>query len=144
VQRSVAGIAWNYGKFFIARRLCGGDMGDKWEFPGGKVDGGESDQEALKREYLEEFGLDVAVGDFVGSSVFERRGIKRQVRAYRVFFSAADFTLEAHTQWRWASLEEIEQLDFVDSDRKLLPALKTWVSAAENQQEISMGKQSQA
>jgi 8-oxo-dGTP diphosphatase len=125
VQRSVAGIAWDGGKFFIARRLCGGDMGDKWEFPGGKVDGGESDQEALKREYMEEFGVDVAVGVFLGSAVFERQGIERQVRAYRVFFFAANsFTLTAHTQWRWASLEEIEQLDFVDSDRKLLPALK--------------------
>jgi 8-oxo-dGTP diphosphatase len=120
----VAGIAWNHDKFFIAQRLYGGAMGDKWEFPGGKVDNGESDQEALKREYLEEFGLDITVGDFLGSAVFEHRGIQRQVMAYRVFFSVAGITLAAHTQWRWASLEEIERLDFVGSDRKLLPALK--------------------
>jgi 8-oxo-dGTP diphosphatase len=123
VQRSVAGIAWDDGKFFIARRLQGGAMGDKWEFPGGKVEGEESDQEALRREYREEFGLEIAVGDFVGSAVFEHRGIERQVRAYRVFFSTTNLTLAAHTQWRWASLDEIEQLDFVDSDRKLLPAI---------------------
>jgi 8-oxo-dGTP diphosphatase len=122
---SVAGIAWDCGKFFIAQRLSGGAMGNKWEFPGGKVDGEESDQEALKREYLEELGVEVAVGDFLGSAVFEHRGVKRQVRAYRVFFAAPDFTLAAHTQWRWADIDEIEQLDFVDSDRKLLPALKT-------------------
>jgi 8-oxo-dGTP diphosphatase len=129
----VAGIAWNGGKFFIAQRLRGGAMGDRWEFPGGKVDGEESDQEALKREYLEEFGLEIAVGDFLGSAVFEHRGAPRQVRAYRVFFAAADFALTAHTQWRWASLEEIEQLDFVDSDRKLLPALAKKLLADENQ-----------
>jgi 8-oxo-dGTP diphosphatase len=99
-------------------------MGDRWEFPGGKVDGGESDQEALQREYLEEFGVEVSVGEFLGSALFERRGVERQVRAYRVFFAALNFTLTEHTQWRWASLEEIEQLDFVDSDRKLLPALQ--------------------
>jgi 8-oxo-dGTP diphosphatase len=125
LQSSVAGIAWDCGKFFIAQRLEGGDMGGKWEFPGGKVDGGESDQEALKREYREEFAVDIAVGDFLGSVVFERRGAPRRVNAYRVFFSAATvFTLAEHAQWRWASLAEIEQLDFVDSDRQLLPALK--------------------
>jgi 8-oxo-dGTP diphosphatase len=120
----VAGIAWDCGKFFIAQRRGGGSMGNKWEFPGGKVDGGESDQEALKREYLEEFGVDVAVGDFLGSAVFEHRGITRHLRAYRVFFSVPTCTLIEHAQWRWAALEEIEQLDFVDSDRKLLPTLK--------------------
>jgi 8-oxo-dGTP diphosphatase len=124
LRSSVAGIAWDCGQFFIAKRLGGGDMGGRWEFPGGKVDSGESDQEALKREYLEEFGVEIAVGDFLGSAVFERRGSPHQVRAYRVFFSAVNLTLSEHTQWRWASLEEIEQLDFVDSDRKLLPALK--------------------
>jgi 8-oxo-dGTP diphosphatase len=120
----VAGIAWDRGKFFIAQRLEGGDMGGRWEFPGGKVDGAESDQEALKREYREEFAVDIAVGDFLGSAVFERRGSPRRVNAYRVFFSSLDFTLAEHVQWRWASLDEIERLDFVDSDRKLLPALK--------------------
>jgi 8-oxo-dGTP diphosphatase len=124
MQRSVAGIAWERGKFFIAQRLAGGDMGGRWEFPGGKVDGEESDREALKREYREEFAVEVSVGDFLGSAVFQRRGLERRVNAYRVFFSAPDLTLAEHAQWRWASLEEIEQLDFVDSDRKLLPALK--------------------
>jgi 8-oxo-dGTP diphosphatase len=128
VYASVAGIAWDNGKFFIAQRLDRGDMGGRWEFPGGKVDPGESHQEALKREYLEEFALEIAVGNFLGSALFEHRGIERRVNAYRVFFSAAlaatDFILTEHTQWRWASLEEIEQLDFVDSDRKLLPVLK--------------------
>jgi 8-oxo-dGTP diphosphatase len=125
LQSSVAGIAWDCGKFFIAQRLEGGDMGGRWEFPGGKVDGEESDQEALKREYREEFAVDIAVGDFLGSAVFERRGMEHRVNAYRVFFPAsAVFTLAEHVQWRWASLDEIEQLDFVDSDRKLLPDLK--------------------
>jgi 8-oxo-dGTP diphosphatase len=99
-------------------------MGNRWEFPGGKVDRGESDQEALAREYLEEFGVEIAVGDFLGSAVFERRGILHQVRAYRISFSAVNLVLSEHTQWRWASLEEIGQLDFVDSDRQLLPALQ--------------------
>jgi 8-oxo-dGTP diphosphatase len=126
LQSSIAGIAWDRGKFFIAQRTSGGDMGDKWEFPGGKVDGAESDQEALRREYRDEFGVEVSVGEFLGSALFEHRGAPCQVRAYRVFFAApaSAFVLTEHTQWRWASLEEIERLDFVDSDRRLLPALR--------------------
>jgi 8-oxo-dGTP diphosphatase len=130
---SVAGIAWDAGRFFIARRTGGGAMGDKWEFPGGKVEEGESDEEALKREYLEEFGVGVLTGAFLGSATFEHRGIPRMVKAYRIFFAdTADLRsalkLSEHTQWRWASLNEIEGLAdagaFVDSDRKLLPSLK--------------------
>ncbi|MDR2110325.1 MAG: NUDIX domain-containing protein, partial [Spirochaetaceae bacterium] len=50
-RRSVAGIAVEGGRFFIAQRIPGGDLGGKWEFPGGKVEEGETDAEALIREY---------------------------------------------------------------------------------------------
>lgn len=124
MHNSVAGIAWEGGRFFIARRVDGGDMGGKWEFPGGKVDQGESDETALKREYKEEFGVDITIGAFLGSAAFEHRRIERQVNAYRIFFTNTNFTLSEHTQWRWATFEEIQGLDFVDSDLKLIPALK--------------------
>ncbi|AEF85307.1 MutT/NUDIX family protein [Treponema primitia ZAS-2] len=120
----MAGIACEQGLFFIAQRLSGGDMGDKWEFPGGKVEEGESDAEALIREYDEEFGAPVTVGPLLGTADFEHHGIARQVNAYRIYLTHTDFRLTEHTQWKWASLEEIETLDFVDSDRKLVPDLR--------------------
>ncbi|MDR2537424.1 MAG: NUDIX domain-containing protein [Treponema sp.] len=122
-KRSVAGIATENSQLFIARRIPGGAMGEKWEFPGGKVEHGESDADALRREYLEEFGVDVTVGEQLASAVFEHNG-QRQLYAYRVSFISMQFTLTEHTTWRWATLEEIEALDFVDSDQKLLPSLK--------------------
>ncbi|MDR3160826.1 MAG: (deoxy)nucleoside triphosphate pyrophosphohydrolase [Spirochaetaceae bacterium] len=122
---SVAGIACEQGKFFIARRIPGGDLGEKWEFPGGKVEPGESDGEALIREYEEEFGVPVEIGALLGTVSFEHHGCTRTLNAYRVYFSRRDFTLKEHTEWRWADVGEIETLDFADSDRKLLPGLKT-------------------
>lgn len=121
----MAGIAEEGGKLFIARRKSGGDLGGKWEFPGGKVEEGESDGDALIREYQEEFGVAVKPGAFLGTASFEHHGKERRLNAYRISFSG-DFTLREHTEWRWASLEEIETLDFAGSDRLLLKALKAY------------------
>jgi 8-oxo-dGTP diphosphatase len=120
---SVAGIAVEDGRFFIARRKAGGDLGDKWEFPGGKVEPGESDEEALRREYLEEFGVSIQTGALLGSASFEHHGKAYVVNAYRIYLSGQDLTLHEHTRWRWADPGEIEALDFAESDRKLLPVL---------------------
>jgi 8-oxo-dGTP diphosphatase len=119
LKRSVAGIAAEDGKLFIAKRVSGGSMSEKWEFPGGKVEAGESDEEALTREYLEEFGVNIAVGPLLGSATFEHEGT-RALCAYRVTFCSRDFTLSEHTETKWAGIAEIEALDFVDSDRALL------------------------
>ncbi|MDR2020682.1 MAG: (deoxy)nucleoside triphosphate pyrophosphohydrolase [Treponema sp.] len=121
---SVAGIAVKDGRFFIAQRKAGGDLGGKWEFPGGKVEQGESDEEALRREYLEEFGVLVQTGPFLGSASFEHHGRTHIVNAYRVRLPGGDLTLHEHIRWRWADLEEIKTLDFAGSDLKLLPALR--------------------
>jgi 8-oxo-dGTP diphosphatase len=124
---SVAGIAMAGRKFFVARRKAGGDLGGKWEFPGGKAEAGETDEDAVIREFQEEFGVPVKTGELLGAAVFEHRGKTRSLRAYRIFFTARDFTLAEHTEWRWADMGEIETLDFAGSDRLLFPALKTYL-----------------
>lgn len=121
---SVAGIAVENGKVFVARRVPGGDLGGKWEFPGGKVEAGESDGEALVREFREEFDAQVSIGPLLASASFEHRGKTRVLRAYRVYLESRGFTLSEHTEWAWVSPEAVAGLDFAGSDRKLLPALE--------------------
>ncbi|MDR1956503.1 MAG: (deoxy)nucleoside triphosphate pyrophosphohydrolase [Treponema sp.] len=125
--KSVAGIALQEGRVFIARRIPGGALGGKWEFPGGKVEAGESDQDALIREYAEELGVSITPGPFLGSACFEHRGVPHVVNAYRVYWGDEALTLSEHTEWRWASLAEIQALDFADSDRKLFPGLQPYL-----------------
>jgi 8-oxo-dGTP diphosphatase len=120
---SVAGIAVENGKYFIARRKSGGDLGGKWEFPGGKVEEGESDEEALIREYDEEFSLPVAVGPLLGKTVFEHKGKDCSLNGYAVRFLSSRIRLNEHTEWRWAGADEIKALDFAASDLKLLDVL---------------------
>lgn len=129
-KRSVAGVAVEKGKLFIAKRKAGGALGGKWEFPGGKVDGNESDEESLLREYQEELGVVIGIGSFLGSAFFEHNGTNK-VNAYRIYFSDCDFSFEEHTEYRWASLDEIKGLDFVDSDRKLLPFVERYLNLNE-------------
>jgi len=132
--RSIAGIAVNNGQVFIAKRKSGGSLGGKWEFPGGKVEDGESDIEALKREYIEELDIQIEVGPLLASTEFSSKGRHFLLNAYRVFPSSMDFKMREHTQWRWMRADEIETDEttagnFADSDLLLLPMLKSGLSA---------------
>ena len=127
MRRSVAGIALRDGLVFVARRVSGGSMGDKWEFPGGKVEPGESDKTALEREFGEEFAVPVRVGRELSRAEFVNRNEPVQLTAYEVFLDSEDFVLIEHTEWKWTSLEELGTLDFADSDLKLVPGLRAWM-----------------
>ncbi len=125
MKTSVAGISLRDGKYFIARRLPVGEMGGRWEFPGGKVEPGESREEALRREYDEEFGVAIRVRLPICEVPFRHGRSDFRLWAYWVDIIAPDgqFTLTEHSESRWASLDEILELDFADSDRKILPYL---------------------
>jgi 8-oxo-dGTP diphosphatase len=128
MRQSIAGIIARDGMLLIGRRLPTGEMADRWEFPGGKIDPGESPQETIPREFLEEFGVAVAVGEFIGSARFTNRNGPSDLLAFSVLFPEnADIALTEHTELRWATLEEIRTLPFVDSDLLLLPAIEKWM-----------------
>jgi len=128
-RTSVAGVAVRTvsrfrQELFVARRLPGGDLGGKWEFPGGKVEEGEGDEEALIREFQEELSVAVEVQSFIGETDFVHGDTRFNLRFYRVKLLSENMILSAHSEWRWVSMEEITSLDFADSDRKLFPAIK--------------------
>lgn len=127
MRRSVAGIAIERDTLFIARRKAGGDLGGKWEFPGGKAEEGESDADALRREYLEEFGVAVTAGHLLASAEFTHNGTRYALNAYRIFFDPRNCRLADHAEWRWAAIEDIKTLDFAGSDLLLLPALQAYL-----------------
>jgi mutator protein MutT len=130
---SVAGIALRGDRIFIARRVPGGSLGSKWEFPGGKAEPGEGEEEALIREFQEEFSLPIRVGEKLGEAAFEHRGVRRTLRAYRIYADlegpGVSLVLSCHEAWTWAAIPEIETLDFAPSDLQLLPALKAYLNA---------------
>jgi 8-oxo-dGTP diphosphatase len=121
MERSVAGVLLHDGKAFVAKRGPAGSFGGCWEFPGGKVEPGESDEEALVREFDEEFGIAVSVKRLLGEALFPHRGADRVLAAWLI--ELAPFTrpkLLEHEAIRWAAAGELEGLRLVDSDRKIL------------------------
>ncbi|MCX7026892.1 MAG: NUDIX domain-containing protein [Spirochaetes bacterium] len=123
-RRSIAGIALREDRLLVAKRVAGGPIGLRWEFPGGKVERGESDEEALRREFMEEFGIEVAPMRFLGESEFESPSGRRVLAAWTVHIPPeARFDLREHSKLEWLPLAEVEKMDLADSDKDLLPLL---------------------
>lgn len=132
MQRSVAGILIHQGKVFIAKRGSKGSFSGRWEFPGGKVEEGESDEAAIVREFDEEFGIAVRALRPLGESIFPHRGTDRILAAWLI--EIAPFTrpkLLEHEEIAWAEGTELEALELVDSDRKLLSYVLPLLGGAE-------------
>ena len=128
MSRSIACIDIRDGKVFLAKRQNTGDMGGRWEFPGGKIDAGEDFVTAIKREMNEEFGVEVEVFEKLCEVSFEHKGKECFVDAFRVHFAedglSRRFTLTEHTDYKWEAFNKIPELNFVDSDLKIYAKLK--------------------
>jgi len=127
MKQSIAGIIYANGKFLIGHRLPTGEMGNRWEFPGGKIDAGETPEMAITREFREELGVEATIHDYIATVEFTNKNGKSELLAYYVEISnIGNFKLTEHTEVCWATLEEIQTLDFVDSDRLLIPYIIDW------------------
>jgi 8-oxo-dGTP diphosphatase len=123
--RSIAGIAMAPdGRLFVAKRKPGGAIGLKWEFPGGKLEEGESDEAALRREFQEEFGIDIEPVRLIGCSNFESDSGPRELAAWLVKMPArAVPAMREHSQVAWLRLDDIRKIDLADSDKGILDFL---------------------
>lgn len=94
-------------------------MGETWEFPGGKVEKGETLEEAMHREWLEELEVDVKIGKELGQVNFSNKGKNYLLHGFFVTPIHEQWILHEHTEFRWATKEEILSLPLSDSDRDL-------------------------
>src|SRR5574344_618406 len=113
-NHSVACIAFRSGRILIAHRNPTGDMGDRWEFPGGKVEDGETAAQAVCREMNEEFGITVRVGAPITKGTFCHHGKQCTLTAYAITVphdgSTTPYTLTEHTEYCWTDPEKIPSL----------------------------------
>lgn len=98
--------------------------GYPWEFPGGKMEEGESLEECLKREIEEELGIEIAVGEHL-CSVRHVLNCQSAIRiyAYRASYVRGDIRLKDHDEVRWVTINELLQYDFPEPDRYIASIL---------------------
>lgn len=128
MSHSVACIDYRDGKLLVAKRINKGDMGGRWEFPGGKMEEGEDYTCAIRREMQEEFGCDTEVYQKLATGSFIHKGVECSVTAYRVKLLNdginKPFTFTEHTEAKWVPVNQIKTLSFVDSDLKIFDQIK--------------------
>lgn len=118
-----AAIIRKGGKFLIAKRKQGGAVGGKWEFPGGKLEDGETPEQGLVRELKEELDIDAQVGSFFAESLSAYPSGTFRIMAYQVEDFKGEIVLREHDECRWVSLEELESFDFLSGDKPIIRKL---------------------
>ena len=102
-----AAIIERNGNILLAKRSSNSSRPNKWEFPGGKVDEGETSEHCLARELYEEFDIIAAVGKFVAETVYQYDHITIRLMAFLVYTDADITTMNAHDDVKWVPVEEL-------------------------------------
>ena len=118
-----AGVIERDGQVLIARRGPGDPLAGKWEFPGGKIEPGETPEQCLVRELCEELGIETRVGERVAVSVHDYGRGAIELHAYRVRILAGEPEPHEHEALAWAPLAELERYDFAAADLPIVQRL---------------------
>jgi 8-oxo-dGTP diphosphatase len=121
--RVVAALVERDGRVLAARRLANSaPRASRWEFPGGKVEPGESEPAALVREIREELGCEARVGALFGRVHHDYADIEVELALYRCELSGEPQLLGV-AELRWVPRAELLEMDFLEADRPLLERL---------------------
>jgi mutator protein MutT len=118
----VAAVIERDGKILITRRPEGSHLAGLWEFPGGKRRPGETPEEALRREIIEELGAAVSVGASIDTVEWEYPGRRMRLSFYRCSLTGEPRALEGQ-ELAWALPEELRRYDFPPADAVLIARL---------------------
>ena len=114
----VAALIEKDGKYLVAKRKSDKALGGLWEFPGGKVEDGETEQEALEREIVEEFNTLIAVGKLLASTQINNETI---LKLYACEHKLGAYQLREHSELAWVdSLRQLYGYELAPADVELL------------------------
>lgn len=131
VVHVVAAAIFLSGRCLIGRRPKGGSAGELWEFPGGKVEPGETPEGALVREIREELGVEIEVGRLLGRSEQPDEHRHLLLDLYAATWKAGEFQAREHLELRWVREQLPDPLEFAPADRPLLPLVAMSLKSAD-------------
>lgn len=109
--------------YLLVQRPFKGEVGGKWEFPGGKIESGESHVDALKREINEELSLELTAMDYLTTHKHAYVGFDLTIHFYLCPVFHQKIELREHIDYQWLQGKQISAIDLADADRPVLPLL---------------------
>jgi 8-oxo-dGTP diphosphatase len=109
------------GRVLAARRTAPASAAGRWEFPGGKVEPGETESESLVREVEEELGLRIRIDRWLTG--VEELGDRYVLKVALAAIEAGEPVLTEHDELRWLAAGELDEVDWLDGDRPFLVEL---------------------
>ena len=119
----VAALIWDEDKFMICQRPAHKARGLLWEFVGGKVESGETREQALIRECREELAVTVSVGEVFMDVVHEYPDLLVHLTLYNTVIAEGTPQKLEHNDIRWITVDEIPSYDFCPADEDILKRL---------------------
>ena len=120
----VAALIWEGDRFLACQRPAHKARGLLWEFVGGKVEPGESREEALIRECREELDITIAPRDVFLTVIHEYPDLTVRLTLFNASIISGDPKLLEHNDLRWITVQEIDSLEFCPADEEILKKLK--------------------
>ena len=119
----VAAIILDKKRVFATQRGYG-EFKDGWEFPGGKMEQGETPQQALKREIQEELDTEIEVGELLDTVEYDYPNFHLTMHCFISTIKSGDLILKEHEAAKWLTSETLDSVDWLPADKGLIEKIK--------------------
>ena len=126
IVKVVAAIIIHENKIFATQRGYG-EFKDGWEFPGGKIEPGETPQEALVREIKEELDIEIEVKDFLETVEYDYPEFHLSMDCFFCTIRSGELVLKEHEAARWLTVETLDSVDWLPADKGLIEGIREYL-----------------
>lgn len=120
----VAAIIQRDEAYFATQRGYG-EFDGMWEFPGGKIEPGESREVALKREIMEELGVDIAIENLLCTTEYDYPSFHLTMHCYLCSIASGDIELREHKSALWLTSDRLDDVAWLPADKEVIDKLKS-------------------
>ncbi len=124
MRQVTAAVIGEDGRVFLARRPPGDPLAGLWGLPGGKIEPGETPQECLERERVEEFGMAACAGSVVARTIYHYEHGSFEMLAIEAT-RRPDFELNAHDEYAWVAWDELARYELAPADLLLVEQVRS-------------------